>query len=366
MFNLALKFFLLLSPVLFLPLSVPGLGALQFYQFGYFGVSPNLFQLQFFQYGVIFLFVSALFDKPKRFFQDKYLSILFLICAVNVYFHPRTIKEFPIVVLGFLLFYLVSTYADVRNLKPVFKIIFFVSLLNTIFSILQFFNIHLIYTPTDNIIGLMGYKTQLGIYQALALPICFVIHPLLSIVPLVGLILSKSATAILPAILGMYYLLRKRLRIQSIPVLLSIFTIITLIFLKSFHKFSLRFEVWTETIKMILKDPFYGHGIGNFNYIQHLKYNINISYQDPYSLYLQVFYSLGILGGIAFLFFIEDKIIGFKSDDFIQRGLFSSCLILLTFGMCYSFLNYSRLAGTAIVLFGLLVAVKKDERKILC
>jgi len=176
--------------------------------------------------------------------------------------------------------------------------------INTIFSILQFFNIHLIYTPTDNIIGLMGYKTQLGIYQALALPICFVIHPLLSIVPLVGLILSKSATAILPAILGMYYLLRKRLRIQSIPVLLSIFTIITLIFLKSFHKFSLRFEVWTETIKMILKDPFYGYGIGNFNYIQHLKYNINISYQDPYSLYLQVFYSLGILGGIAFLFFI--------------------------------------------------------------
>ena len=127
MFDLALKIFLFLSPVLFLPLNFPHLASLQFYQFGYFGKSINLVQLQLFEYGVIALVITALFNNPKRFFQDNYLKFVLIIYCMSIFIHPKTIKTFPVIFLGFLLYYLVSVCANVKNLKPIFLVIISVS-----------------------------------------------------------------------------------------------------------------------------------------------------------------------------------------------------------------------------------------------
>ena len=354
MFDIFLKIFLLLSPILYLPFN--GLAQrFQFFQFGYFSPSTSLLQLQFFQYGTVFLFLVALFEKPKRSFQDKYFGILFLFCILGVYFHPVTIKSFHNILLGSLLYYLVVNYT--KNVKSVLKVIVVVSLLNTIFSVLQFFDIHLIYKPNtlNKVIGLMSYKTHVGIYQAIAIPICYTLNPWLSIIPITGLLLSKSVTAIIPAIIGMGYLLRNKF-FRSMPILMALISCVVLFGGRIFFKLSKRFEVWEWTIERIKEKIIFGHGVGVFEY-KSLQGSVraNIKYEHPYSLYLDVAYALGIFGLIALLVFIFSKFIGCKN-----RGLTASCLVLVVSGLGYSFMNYPRLAGTAIVLFGLLT-IKKEE-----
>lgn len=356
MFDLVLSIFLLLSPIIFMPLN--GYSArFQWYQFGYYSGSVSLMQLQFFQYGVVLLFLTALFNKPKREFKDKYLGILFALCILGVFLHPKTIQNFHNILLGFLLYYLVVSYT--KNVKTVLKVVVVVALLNTIFSILQFFGTYFPYKSKPDIIGLMSYKSQLGIYQALALPICYAINPYLSIIPLIGLLLSKSITAIIPAIIGMAYLFRRKIfRLKFSYIYFMVFiTLITLLCIKFFQKLSLRFDVWVVTLQMILKKWLYGYGIGTFKYVN----SKHIQYDDPYSLYLEVTHALGILGIIVLIFFLKDKFIGFKNNILIAQGLFASCLILVLCGFGYSFLDYPRLAGTTIILFGLLTVMKGEN-----
>ncbi len=357
MFDLFLKIFLLLSPIFLLPFN--GLAQrFQWFQFGYFSPSVNLVQLQFFQYGTVFLFLIALFEKPKRFFQDKYLGALFLFFILGVYFHPIAIKSFHNILLGFLLYYLVVSYT--KNIKSLLKVVVVVAFLNTIFATLQFFDIYLIYNPKFpiEITGLMNYKTHLGIYQAIAIPICYMLNPWLSIIPIIGLLLSKSVTAIIPAVIGMVYLLKKK--IYSMTNLM--FVVACLVFFggKIFHKLSLRFDVWLSTIDMIKEEIIFGHGIGVFEHIQEVSKEVIIGHSDPYSLYLGVTYALGIFGLGALLLFIFDKFTEPKNDEVITKGLIAACLILVISGLGYSFMGYPRLVGTAIVLFGLLT-VKKEE-----
>jgi len=354
-FDLVLSIFLLLSPIIFTSFGFAA--RYQWYQFGYFSNSINLLQLQFFQYGTVMLFLVALFSKPKRLFQDKYFGILFALCIWSVFLHPKTIQNFYNIFLGFLLYYLVVTYT--KNAKSILKVVVIVATLNTLFAILQFFHINLIYYPKADIIGLMSYKSQLGIYQALALPICYTLNPYLSIIPLIGLLLSKSVTAIIPAIIGMAYLFRKKISNLRFSYIYFMVFITSLIFLciKSFNKLSLRFDVWVVTLQMIFKKWLYGYGIGTFKYIN----SKHIQYDDPYGLYLGVTYALGILGIIALILFLKDKFIRIKNNALIAQGLLVSCLILVLCGFGYSFLDYPRLAGTIIPLFAFLEILKRKE-----
>lgn len=359
MFNISLFVFILISPILFLPLSVPAISTLQWYQWGFFTNNIEVVQRQIFLYGIVLLFIASLFDKPKRLFGDNYIRWLLLICFLNVWAYPITIKIFPTVFLGFLLYYLISVCADVKNLRSFFMAIIFVSFINTFFSILQFFNIHFLLFKDNEIIGLMAYKSQLGIYEALALPICFTWNPWLCIIPTIGLLLSNSATAMVAGVVGMIYLLwKKGLRLQSIP-LWQVFLLISGIYIYGhFEKLGIRFDAWGYALKNGIYHWFHGNGIGLFHFTKHI--GEEVSFTDPYSIYLEVFNAIGIFGLIAFLFFIVDKFIGIKKENSMVLALFTSCLILAISGIGYSFMDYPRLAGTAIVLFGLLTAVKKE------
>ena len=360
MFEYALRIFIFLSPILFLPLNIPGVAALQFYQFGHFGTNVNISQLQIFQGGAAALLMASFFDKQKRLFQDKFSGLLFLMCILSVYIHPKTISNFPTVLFGFLIYYLVYSYVNLSHIKIIFKIIAFVAAINTFFAILQYFNVYLIYRPKAEIFGLMSYKTHLGIYEALSIPICYAINPFLSIVPITGLMLSGSATSIIPAIIGMVFFHRKNIiKIQSPPMLICFFGFIVILVIKSFQKFSLRFDVWIQTLGMIKEKLVLGHGIGIFKYVDTRPW-APIEYTDPYSLYLSILHAIGIAGFIIFLFFICNHFIS-MNDSLYTCAISSSCLILLITGLGYSFLNYPRLAGTAIILFGLLKAAKGDS-----
>jgi O-antigen ligase len=272
---------------------------------------------------------------------------------LSVYFHPKTIVWFHNIFLGLLLYYLVVNYT--KNVKSVLKFVVVVAFLNTIFSILQFFDINLIYSQKPDIVGMMSYKTHLGIYQAISLPICYVLNPWLAIIPAIGLVLSKSATAMIPAIIGMVYLSRKRF--YSMPNLMLLMSCIVIFGGRVSYKLGLRLDVWIKTLDMIRDKLFLGYGIGVFNYIDAKGYE----FTDPYSLYLEIGYALGIFGVIALLVCVIGKFKNIKHIRGITRGLVSACLILAISGLGYSFMDYPRLAGTAIVLFGLLT-IKKGER----
>jgi len=360
MFNIALGIFLFLSPILFIPLSVPAVATLQFYQFGYFTNNIDVVQLQIFMYGTILLLLAALSSYPRRTVSNGFLNLVLLVCVWSVYWHPVTIKLFPQVFLGFLLYYVVAVWADVKHLRSLFWVIAAVSLLNMVFAILQFFNIHFLMFKQGEIIGLMGYKTQLGIYQAIAMPICFTLNPWLTIIPVLGLFLSHSGTATVAAVGGMWYFLwKKGLRIQSLPVWQSFLGLVAIYIYWHYGQMEIRIGSWIYAIKEGINHVLKGNGIGTFHYIgiaDHV-------YTDPYSLYLEIFYSVGILGLIAFILFLGSQLVNRHSKCPVKLAIFSSCLILAIVGFGYSFLDYPRLAGTAIVLFGLLTA---DRKEILC
>src|SRR3990167_8797577 len=105
MFDIVLAVFLFFSHIFINILGIGNLNALQFYQFGFIGNNNSIAQLQFFQYGIVALFIISLFCKPEREFNDKY-SILFLaLCFISVFLYPKTIGNFASIFLGFLLYY---------------------------------------------------------------------------------------------------------------------------------------------------------------------------------------------------------------------------------------------------------------------
>jgi len=147
MFDIALGIFLFLSPIFVLSAQIGNINALQFYQFGVLGnTGYNYLQLQFFCFGVAALFIIALLSQPQREFKDKWAAVLLSLFFINIFIHPIGIKFIIPIFCGFLLYYLVIVYTE--NYRKLFPYIFFASLLNTIFALLQFFNIHLIYNST--------------------------------------------------------------------------------------------------------------------------------------------------------------------------------------------------------------------------
>lgn len=366
MFDIALGIFLFLSPIFFLPKQIGNINALQFYQFGILGnTGYNYLQLLFFGAGIITLLIIAMLTaKPQREFKDKWAVVLFALFAVSTYLHPIGIKSFSNILLGFLLYYM--TVVCVKNYKILFKFIFAVALLNTIFAILQLFHINLFYNTARDmggtIYGLMCISNQLGFYQALSIPICYALNPYLAIIPLIGLILSNSMLGIIATIVGMMYLLFPKIKKLSVSLIyVQVFLSVLLLFILKHHNFLLqklitRGYVWWETLKLALDRYIVGYGLGRFHNIYR-----GGQYENPYSIFIQVFYILGISGLITLGLFLKDKYANHK--DINSRAIFASCLILLVMGLGFCFMDYPRLAGTAIVLFGFLTIAKGEVRE---
>ena len=326
---------------------VSGLG---YYQFRVLA-NPDLFlQLQFFQFGIVALFIVALLSRPQREFKDRYCGWLLAICFLSVFIHTKSVLLFWNILLGFILYYLVVIYT--KNIKKILWAVISVSALNSVFAVIQFIN------TANRVDGLMRISNHLGIYQAMALPISYLMNPYLIIIPLAGLLLAKNITAFCAGIVGMVYLLRKKFTVGIMWRFLSI-SVLILFTAKNFkpilYKFLVRWEIWREAINNILQKWQWGYGIGGF---QFYKAGLGQS-ANPYNLYLQVFYFLGIFGLPVFLFFLVDKFLNYK--DKTARALFASFLIILTAGLAQCVLDFPRLAGTIIVLTAFLTIKKTEE-----
>ena len=370
MFDIALGIFLFLSPIIFLFGNNARLNgvimALQFYQFKSLSISNNILQLQFFQYGIFVLFIIALMCKPIRYFKDKYLAWFLGLCAFSVLLHPKTLSAFVLIFLGVLFYYLVVQYA--KNIKKLLYVIVLISTLNTFFAILQFFNIYWLYNPTGSIYGMMFSPSHLGTYQALAFPICYAIHHALSIIPLIGLILSKSITPFIALLVGIVYLwipkksiqFWKKIFINLFPMgwatLLGIFIVLII---RNYHNFSyklsLRIGLWVATLREILENPM-GYGLGTFSGLSSQIYSNQGHWEWTYNEYLGIAFCVGILVWFIMGLFLIDK---FQDiGEGLKRVIAASCLIVAVICMGQSPMHFPRLIGTIIPLFAFLEILK--------
>lgn len=336
MFDLSLAIFLLLSPIIFLP-AIGNITALQFYQFGVIDSSNSFLQLQFYQFGIITLFIVSLFQKKIRELNDKWLGIFLGCCLINVLLHPISVKVFSSVFLGFLLYKLVYEYA--KHIRLLLFSIAMVSIINFIFQVLQLFGVNLIYSYA----GLMKNPSHLGAYQALAAPICFYFNPYLAIIPIIGLLLTKTWTAIFAVVITISYVFRKKITEKLDMILVMLFMSIAIFLITIFHKailydLSPRLWIWKETLKSL---TITGHGFNFKMYCEPLG-----EFNNPYNVYFGILYSLGIFSIPLFIWLY--KILK------IRNKLFPSCIILTIIALGQSFMDFPRLAGTVIVLFSLL------------
>ena len=359
MFNFALGIFLFLSPIIVLvgfPARVNGqVMALQFYQFKTMSFNNNILQFQFFQYGIIALFILALSRKPIREFRDKYFAGFLGLCALSVLFHPKTINAFLPIFLGSLLYYLVVAYTV--NIKPLLYSIIFVSILNTIAAVLQFFGIPVIYKYA----GLMCSMSHLGTYQAIAIPVCWAINPYLSIIPLIGLLLSKSLTPLAALLVGLVYLWypqRRKIIINLALIGLIALTGISIVFLarvsqSATYKFSLRADIWLDVIRQIFRYPWIGAGLGTFSVVTPMGFAEWI-----YNEYLSIAFYAGIPALICLMMFLKDKFTFGRVD--LSRCIVASCLILAIICLGQSPMHFVRIAGAGIVLLGFAEITKME------
>ena len=356
MFDLALMVFLLISPILLLP-SIGNLTALQYYQYGVIDSTNSMLQLQFFQFGVIGLFIMSLFQRKVREYKDFWLSMFLAVCLINIFINPISITMTVNIFLGFMLYKLVIEYT--KNVKLVLIPIVVIATVNTIFSVLQVFNIHLIYNETNSVHGLMKISSHLGAYQALSVPILAMFNPMLAIIPLIGLVLSKTSTALIGAFVGGCYLLKHRIKnIGSLWVMLfmslsALFIVVHRI--EIFRELCTRIWIWKDTVTRL---SFLGVGFCQFERVFDLPGNFFMAvykgevYYSTYSTYLYIIYSLGILAVPIFIWVYNQ--LKLRNQDRVARCLFASSVILLTIGLGQSFMEFPRIAGTAIVIFGLL------------
>lgn len=352
MFDKVLFVFMVLSPIFNIVINNARLNGifvgLQYNQFGTLSLASNAVQLQFFQYMVIALLAGTFFSKQKRFLTDWSVGILFILTCVSFVIHNSTLPLFVPVLLGFLLYK--TVVSSTRNMKIVLWAVFVVASLNTVFSVLQFFDIHLLYKP-HGVHGLMMIKNHLGVYQALAIPLCYALNPWLAIIPVIGLVLAKSSTGAIAAIIGILYVMRERIPKGIMTVWISV-SVIAFLFIKHFRWFVIRLPAWQEVFRT---RSWFGHGIGTFE----MTVPDVGRYDMAYGIYQDAIYAVGIISVIFIFKFIKDNVRFY--NDRIANGICGSCIILFVCGLTQSFMSFPRLAGTAIVLFALLRIVKEES-----
>lgn len=354
-FDIALKSFLVLSPI-----------------FLFKNYLPSFARAMFFIVGTFALFGLSLSLKPERKLSNVWLSVIFILGLIRVFFGNgiETINEwynfwlsfagFIYLFTGILLFYVVFTYAS--NPKNYLKPLIAVCILNFILTTCQIFGYDFLWVgknPFSNICGFMEISAQLGQYSAMSLPVLMYINPFLAVIPLATLIASKSITPIVSLLVGASFLQLIRYRIALIIfAIIAIFLAVNIKYVKA--KFHTRPIMWGKTITAILKKPYLGGGYRSFNeevIYKDLKGNAGMKdYSRAHSDYMHTAQEAGIPIVIAIGMFIGGLVKKFLRANKDRLTYFlgaSVCIALVNMaGQC--FIRYASVAGTFVVLLAFL------------
>lgn len=338
MFDLILKLGLLLSPIVY------GMN-----------VSPDRFDTIFFWLFGVVLFSVSLFEQPKReipLIVKRIILFLIGICLSNLFwysFNPICLSVLINIFFGCFVFILIIKYAS--NSLTFYRYIFYAGLINIAVFLLQKIN----YNPIFDIKiegekgGLLGNGPRLMDYLAMTMPIApfGFFYPLLSlltkeflIVGIAGLIFIRKANN------------KIRISLAFIILLISIFFLRQEI-INSLHT---RWLIWEPTIKIFLKRPLLGYGLGMFSRISSqfiTKTGLQVDY--AFNSYLQFIFGTGILG-LVWLGYVFKYIYSKIKFDKTFFAVLSLCILCL---LEYPF-EIPKLWITIIAILAFFV-IKKEE-----
>lgn len=314
-----------------------------------------------------FLFVSTFMNIVAYFLSNIEPRALILLITFGIFalasygiskFPSRYIKYIFWVILGILLIQSFWIGLQLNNKDPIF---------------------YCLQDPSKaSPVGSIGSPNQTGIFFALTFPIMLYIHPLLGILNLIGLFISKTSFAFIAMVIsGLLYLFFISKKIFAIAIL-SVLLIGGIFFLKidkpKLCDFKTRLSVWDYAIQSVIggrieinknsKDliykinPICGYGFSRFLTIfPFVRQKNNFNYADEkfthaHNDYIELFFELGWIGGILLILLIVNFIYSFikikKSREII--ALFCG---LLSYLICASgnFLMQMAIPGIFLIVF---------------
>lgn len=323
-----------------------------------FGYWPNHYtpavKLLFMEYFSMILGILGLFTERRRAILI-FPALLLLISILNMFTHglnAYTQTGVAYVFFFVLAFYTLSNFIDELDIKNLRSVLVWCAVVNSVFSVAQFFN----YSPA------MDYNYNNG-----SLPSGFMTYPCLSsLLAAVGLILISPCKKMLMIPLVLCLLLKPELSILVglvIALLIKfypsfknekylIFSAVmatvglisaaciyhTSIFNFIINKLNIRLDYWLGSFHYLWSRPLDGWGIGGWSYFVEKLFP-----QTPHNAWpelhnepLQSFFELGLIGVLLFFFWAKRIIRKFSFDDY------SLCLIVfLTASLGHAVLHFA-------------------------
>ncbi len=337
-----------------------------------------------FKLGVAVLFILSLYLVPRRKLINPYVNAFLGLSLVVFLFGVPGSKEIMIeplvkIFLGSMLFYLVCNYCG--NRKLIYDAICAVVAVSFIMVMLQFFNVDPLCLndrgmPSNHIIGLFGYKQNLGAYMALALPILlinkrWVFAGMALLMPFMSESWAAIGVMYIAVLFLIFYLSRKKFILSfviSLVVIVSIFAL----FLNKPHenldlknKLKLRWISQTKFLKVLMSNPYFGTGLGTFKYLSREIITIEPygTWLDAGNDYLEYPMDMGL--GVLFIivglyYYIWNK---FKHSPSRELVGIMAGLITIALGIAFhTYKNHPNLITISIVMLGLFEIVKKEEK----
>jgi len=283
LFDWCLKFFILLTPIIWLE-----------------GIAQRPLQLLCFHYGAIILFGIAIVLPSKRRFSNYNIPLLLLFSIIITL--VRSPLGFSIVflniLLGSLLYY--AIVRGVNDIKSVSRWFIYLLLINLAVMLLQAVGLDLVYAPhvkEVKLFGLMGSSNQLAMFAAIVTPIISMTYFNLIWVVYGLLFALKSHTAYFGYFVGLIVLIwflnrHKYSKVFSMGLVL--FVVASCVYLSPHlaSSFGSRFPAWGYMLKESFINPFLGNGLGVFA----IDRNMNLSQLmigDSYNDYFRLLYEFG-------------------------------------------------------------------------
>lgn len=274
------------------------------------GVAPYRFEIIFFQIASILLFGAALLDKPKREFNIKKLTVLFLgICLFSVAsngFQDRCLSAITIILFACVDIYILTVYS--KDLKKCLNWLMIGLGINTLVFVGQMFGYSPFIDPetihgnsgaVSEYGGIIGNAPRFAAFIALTLPFVKRIYLIPALI--IGLFLREASVFVSVFTVCFYESFG---RIFSMKKTISISVILAIAFIILFHKsignsFSIRFTVWKSIIDLLAQRPLNGIGLGNFSLADY-----------GLSSFLQWLLGVGILG-LGFIYVCLKRMMGY-------------------------------------------------------
>ena len=316
---------------------------------------------------------------------NEYISLLLLACLFSALYtaqqHPRAILCLFQINLACIAACVITMLTQIQRKKLLYAV-FGLFLIQSLWVILQFFNLDPIFDNLKNLslddtVGFSGSKNQIGVFFAVTSPLVLYVFPpaiVLSFIGLYGSLTTTSAIAMFISCI-FYLLLTNR---KLLPILILIFTLGIGIFYYKFENINMggkvqeRVMLVNKTIQSvnsgsiiidkngkemeIESSPLNGFGLGNFIRISPYQQNYYMKsahrYAHAHNDFVEFIFETGYIGGIIMILLILDMFWRFfRARKNRELVLCFSCILAQLICSLGVFTVHTAVSGMLLVLF---------------